>query len=249
MQITTEYDAKPFRFLAEDAKGFPSMLPPVRKIGLCRRSLSGLMASATKNKAAPRFESKLERDFLVLLEYDNAVVGWVPQPCFVPRHPCDPGHGPGFVPDVLHECVHQESDESTAAVLTEIKYRDQIKKDWGTLRWKFRACHRFAKFNDVCFQIITEREIHTPRLHNAKFLLPYRARTTYPMDRDRLLVCARKQRLTSPNTLLDALCRTKNERLHLLPSLWQLVANQELRWDDTVLLTMNTPLSASADHE
>lgn len=63
------------------ATGYPRALPPVRKIGLGRRALAGVVpGTKLPHDQIAKFESSLERDFFVLLEFNPDVQRWDPQP-------------------------------------------------------------------------------------------------------------------------------------------------------------------------
>jgi len=55
-------------------------LPEARKIGYGRRALTGLLTGARKTPGLGAFESALERDLFILLEFDPRVIAWYPQP-------------------------------------------------------------------------------------------------------------------------------------------------------------------------
>lgn len=68
-----------YTFPTDDAFDFPQVLPEARKIGLGRRSLTGFLTSGQKVKGLGPFESSLERDYYVLLEFDRRVLAWHPE--------------------------------------------------------------------------------------------------------------------------------------------------------------------------
>jgi len=75
-----------------------------------------------------QFESSLERDFYVLLEFSESVVRWDPQPIRLPLA----DSGKGYVPDVLVSYLDNLRDpSSTRRVLYEVKYRDELWKNWA----------------------------------------------------------------------------------------------------------------------
>jgi hypothetical protein len=58
---------------------------PVRKIPRSHRRVTGLVAS-TKNRRMAGFESSLERDLILLLEFDLNVENYEEQPCQIEFH-------------------------------------------------------------------------------------------------------------------------------------------------------------------
>lgn len=110
----------------------------------------------------------------------------------------------------------------TRHVLYEVKYREELRRDWAKLRPRFRAAHRFARGHGWKFRLITDYEIRTPLLWNAKFLLPYRGHATVRLvctcagptsewfeerDVDRSLLAVRRP------GFIDAAIRRLDERL------------------------------------
>ena len=145
-RLQTLLAATSYSFPAEDAKGFPNLLPAARKIGLGRRSLTGMMTSGAKVEGPGPFESALERDYFVLLEFDQQVSVWHPQPAEVTGPAAGRSGNQKYYPDVLVERIETVNGEPTQrAELCEIKYREEIFRKWVTLKPKFKACRRYAR--------------------------------------------------------------------------------------------------------
>lgn len=80
-------------------------MPEARKIGYGRRALTGLLTGARKTPGLGAFESALERDLFILLEFDPRVIAWYPQPLTV-SVPLESGTGrraSRYTPDVAIE--------------------------------------------------------------------------------------------------------------------------------------------------
>ncbi|HEU0153149.1 MAG TPA: TnsA endonuclease N-terminal domain-containing protein [Arenimonas sp.] len=246
-RLQTLLDATSYSFPLEDAKGFPNALPPARKIGLGRRSLTGLMTSGQKVEGPGPFESSLERDYYVLLEFDVRVFAWHPQPLKVVTAKTEERPGRAYYPDVLVERSHPKGDKLLqSAALVEVKYREQIKADWANLKPKFKACRAYARTQGWTFDIATEKEIRTPRLKNAKFLLPYQRREIEWEDQARVTQALRKLGETTPAKLLQALSSSKWEQAYLLPALWYMVARGVIEADLDKVVTMASPIRSYA---
>lgn len=232
-------DATSYSFHTSDATGFPRALPPVRKIGLGRRALAGLMPSSKgEMSGVARFESSLERDFFVLLEFNGDVARWDPQPVRLPV----PETGREYVPDVLVSFLGPGGSTQVAErVLYEIKYRDELRQNWPAYRARFKAARRYAREHGWKFRIITEREIRGGGLlWNAKFLLPYLYDGIDAMERAILLKTLTRLGTTSPKRLLEACSSDAWERARLLNALWHLVATREVATDLCLRLTMDS---------
>lgn len=237
VRISTIVAAYSSVFTAEDAFGLPEELPPVRKIGLGRRSLTGFLGSAKKAEGLPAFESALERDFYALLEFDSSVVAWHPQPVKVKV----PGRRAPYRPDVAVEYRSGQGDQpSTEHIeLCEIKYREELKRDWSKLKPAFKAGIRFARSQGWRFSIYTEVEIRTQRLKNAKFFLTYADRGTDAEDIHRLAVELLNGNST-PHALMSRL--DPIERPRMLGVLWHMVAKNLIDLDMSSEVTMQTPI-------
>ena len=231
-----------YQFPIEDAYGYPKAMPPARKIGLGRRALTGLVPRSNSDPA--HFESSLERDLFVLLEFDPHVYFWEPQPVTLDvTNPADM-RARRYTPDVLfgRRVRDAQADWSDQVTLAEVKYREQLKENWTELRPRLRAARRFASSQGWKFKIFTEREIRTPRLDNAKFLLPYADIVVDDHDELRVWNVVQELTLTTPNELLVALSDDRWERARLLTCLWRLIARYRIGIELSSPISMNAPI-------
>jgi hypothetical protein len=242
---------------------------PSRKIPPNRRSLTGLIASQknpglslvpspSAGTPPPKvllrppqtrmkgFESSLERDFLILLDFDLNVDRYEEQPLRIEYTDGD-GRARTYTPDVL---VYYRDDMTPAKwmkpLLCEVKYRADLFADWPAIKPKIRAGRDYAREQGWRFQIVTEREVRTPYLDNAKFLRPYR-RIESPWDDKKLVLDAlRELREADPETVLLAVHQDPLGRAQLLPALWHLLAMGMIDADLTLPLNMRTRIWATA---
>lgn len=237
LQLRGEVSETTFEFDPSDATGFPRRLPPARKIGLGRRALTGLIPSQKLSEgASAHFESSLERDFFVLLEFSNDVAGWDPQPVQIPV----PGGRP-YVPDVLvHWLGADRSIASGQKILYEVKYREELQRKWDELRPRFRAATRYARQQGWRFRVVTEDRIRTQSLFNAKFLLPYLSDPPDSQDALQLLHAIEVLGETTPAQLLASCSSDPWVRGRLVTTLWRLVAERTIAADLTSKLTMTS---------
>jgi TnsA-like endonuclease N terminal/TnsA endonuclease C terminal len=221
---------------------------PVRSIPKNYRSLTGKVIDF-RSQSAVAFESALERDLYLLIDFDDAVARFEEQPVTIPyRDPA--GVSRTYTPDVLvyyHSGLADQQDRQP--VLYEVKYRDDLRANWGDYKPKFKAARRYARVQGWTFRLITEREIRTPYLKNAKFLREYRHRTLDSGDCCRVLAMLAERCETDPEALLVALSDDRWERARLLPVLWQLIAVRQAGADLTVPLTMRSRIWSLAPRE
>ncbi len=208
---------------------------PVRKIGLCYRSVSGRVPMGA-GRASVTVESTLERDFALLQRFDRDVAGIEEQPVRI-EYRVGQGTKRRYVPDFL--VTYRGAGRPPQ--LVEVKYSTDPHLLAGALEVRFAAARRFAAERGWVFTLVTEKEIRTPRLENATFLLPFRDRPADPAFRDRLLTAA-AEAPTTVQGLADRVAGEAASRARVLPSLWTLIARFELVVDLDRPITMRTML-------
>jgi hypothetical protein len=221
---------------------------PVRTIPKNSRSLTGKIIDS-RTHTAVAFESALERDLYLLLDFDPSVAHFEEQPVTITYQ--DPvGINRTYTPDVLvHYIPMSRGQQDHRSVLYEIKYRDDLRPHWHEYRAKFKAARRYARSQGWVFRLITEREIRTPYLKNAKFLRHYRERRFDSGDRHQMLTILAGRGETEPGTLLALLSPDRWERARLLPVLWHLIAIGEVGANLTVPLTMSSRIWSCKSRE
>lgn len=146
----------------------------VRKIPKNYRNITGQIATSDRTESKG-FESGLERDFLILLDFDLTVVRFEEQPVTITYS--DPeGKTRTYTPDAL---AFYRNDlpyvRPKRPRLFEVKYTEDLKKNWKELKPKFKAAFRYARECGWTFKIVTEKKIKSTYLDNAKFLRGYLA--------------------------------------------------------------------------
>ncbi|MCE1177073.1 MAG: heteromeric transposase endonuclease subunit TnsA [Burkholderiales bacterium] len=209
---------------------------PVRRIGISSRSITGTMPNGN------RYESSLERDLMILLNFDPLVDFFTPQPLTLSYQMPDLSWHK-YTPDGLIEYRKDVLVHDPRPVLIEVKYREAFEgksKEWLP---KFRAAHRHAKENGWIFQILTEEKIRTPFLDNVKFLTPYLKNPDYP-HMDWLSDELNKLKTSTVKEIISLLYKDKWNQARLVQSLWALIARREIGCDLSVPLTTNTTIWA-----
>ena len=220
-----------------------------RAIPMSRGSTTGTV-STPKAAAAQKTESNLERDLLVLLDWDRRIERIASQPFQIDWR-IGSGRLRRYTPDVIvkFRADALDADRSLKHVIYEVKLHSSLKERWASFKPKFQAAVRFARARQMRFQILTERQIRTPRLHNLKFLRRYRS-DYLPVDEDVMVArreCLRDRLrqggITTPAGLLEASSKSLSERLHLLPWIWQMVNEREIGIDlDADVMTMQSAI-------
>ena len=177
-----------------------------------------------------------------ILRFDINVAKFIPQPIAIPFVD-DQGKERSYTPDIL---IYHRKDilpaKNLPTILGEVKYRDDLRENFKEYRLKFKAAIRYAKEQGWVFRIFTEREIRTPYLENAKFLLRYQNLDPYPDPSVifRILDKVQDLRETDVETLLVALCQDKWNQAMLLPVIWNLVATRKIGNDLQIPITMRS---------
>lgn len=201
---------------------------PVRKIPKNYLHVTGSFSSR-KNGRMMGYESLLERDNMILLEYDDDVEGFEEQPVQIPFKK---GVKP-YVPDIL---VRYKSGRRP--LLGEIKHTEDLEKYRDKYAPKFEAAKKYAEEQGWEFGTVTEKKIRIPRLASLKFLREYLNVDSDPGQATRIVDVLKGARgKLEMDALLKVLCSTDMERLTMTPVVWSMVANGQIAID------MNKPIS------
>lgn len=202
---------------------------PVRAIPRNYRSVTGKQFVPGLGRHVG-FESTLERDFIMLCRFIPGFVDIDEQPVKVPL-----GHGQSYVPDFLVTWKGGRRPD-----LVEVKPEKVLAEQSAKLEPRFAAARQMAADNGWAFRIATEKSIRTPRLENARFLLPFHDRV---VDEDicrRLTSALAGGRTCSLGAVLGSAFPNSKEIPKALPALWHLVATMRIAVDLDQPLTMKS---------
>ena len=207
----------------------------VRPLKMNRRSLTGYVVLRSGQKAG--YESSLERDLLMTLDFDPRVVQIQEQP-YTLRYWFDGKERP-YTPDVL---ATFEEDGRAWTVVYEVKYREDLRENWTLLRPRFCAAVRDCRQKGWRFKIVTEKILRTPQFSNVKFLRRHHGQPASERVQASLLALMEQQQTFTPQGLLNALGLEGDPRAMALHDLWHLVAHRRIAASLDAPLTMLTPL-------
>lgn len=212
---------------------------PVRKIPKNYLFVTGGYSSQ-KNKVMDSFESLLEKDYLMLLDFDGEVESFEVQPVRIPVI----GIRTGYVPDVLVKYrPDPETGEIRNQLLVEVKHTDDLKRNHAKYAKKFAAAHAYAEERDWQFAVVDQTQIRIPRLANLKFLREYRNIEPNEQDVKTVLKQVGKlSKLASVNSLLTAICKQDYDRLHWLPVIWHMVLTKQIVINLDQLMSNDAPI-------
>lgn len=186
---------------------------PAREIPTNYRNVTGRVFSIKSNRYIG-FESKLERDFIYLCEFDPRVEKILEQPIKI-RYKVD-GFKSRYTIDFF--VLFNNGDE----YLIETKYRSDLKKDFDIYRIRFKAARQYAKENNCIYKIVTDRcslILNKDYLFNVHFLLSYNTLNyeTYQLILSKIIDSSTIQ------DLLNNLSHDRYEQLEYTNHIWTLV--------------------------
>jgi|SRR5690554_2071363 len=157
-----------------------------RRIGPTRRSVSGRMAF--RSETSIPFESTLERDFLIRMEFCTTVLDVIPQPVTIP-FTLPTGRSYRYTPDFLvyYRLGDQSYDDYPKPALVEVKPEKEWRANWRKWLPKWKAAWRFAQQQGWSFHIVDESRIRGVALDNIRMLSRYE-RMDFPCEESRLIL-------------------------------------------------------------
>lgn len=192
---------------------------PVRVIKKNYRSVTGHFASL-KNGRNVGYESLLERDLFLLLEFDTSVVSYEEQPISLFYRYSN--RDIRYTPDVL---LHYK-DPNRLPCIYEIKYSDEIKEKKVFLKQKFEQIEAYLAKNDMEFKLFTELDIRTQFLENAKMIYGAISQTVPALEEYRLeqmkKVLQNEGRISIDEYMLK-MSTNRYERAIYMRYLWHLI--------------------------
>jgi len=221
--------------IAEIEKALYNIDMSVRQIKKSYISCTGYFASY-KNKSQIAFESVLERDFYMMLEFDKNVVSYEEQPIRIQYEYLD-GKNRRYTPDTL------VSYKDRSKRLFEVKYEDELKNNLELQeKLKLLTSHIKAKYS-IDFEIFTDKFMDKQLLLNYKFLYKF---VFIPKDIDKTTKINNILNITDGITVKDMLIEldiNKNKQLEYIPYIWNYVFhNIKVLNNEFEKLTMNTIL-------
>lgn len=219
---------------------------PVRKIPINSRVITGRHAFK-RLRCSIAFESPLERDFLVLADFDRDVSAVEEQPVAIPWQD-QSGRHYTYTPDFLvtfcpgKDQVPAHQPGKRRPWLVEVKPHQELKENWNQYDRRFHAAVRYARAQGWLFHIWTDRRIRTPRLENARWLLRYMM-VDYDQPRcEALLQTLEDCGELTVAELVAAVCRDSINQAMLIPSIWSLIGWRNIGADLNQPLGMRSTL-------
>ena len=198
---------------------------PVRKIPKNHLVVTGVHAS--RKSGSVEFESPLEQDHMLLLDFDDRVAHVEAQPVRIPF-----GERRFYTPDLLVTYKRDPCDIPLLPTeLVEVKASADLIENKALYVPKFEAAMRYAEERDWRFVVKTELDIRVPRLATIKFLRGYMRHTPIPAYKQQFIdLLTAAGGCSTTETLLDAVSKHAT-RAECVPTLWAMVCAHELLID------------------
>jgi hypothetical protein len=208
---------------------------PVRKIPKSYRNVTGILPSI-KSSFPVEFESTLERDVLAILELDPKVKTYEVQPVQINWLDSN-NKNRTYTPDVLVQ-FHDKRP-----ILYEIKYSNDLEELLKEEKDKFRAVIGYARRQGWRFKFYTNNKVSTNYIKNVRFLLPFfhagpREESHMDLIDDELI----KTSTSTPRQIISNIFSDEFNQANLLPTLWYMVATEQIGIDLNQPLTMISKL-------
>ncbi len=199
-----------------------------RKIGYTYGSVSGHFPFRKQRSIA--FESTLERDLLVMLEFNDSVYDVIEQPVTI-EYTNKNGRATTYTPDFL--VYFEQPDEIITRIrrkplLIEVKPRNILRKKFEELRPKFKIAMKYAYENDMIFKIYDENKIRGQYFQNVSFLKRYKSLHYSKEEEQRILEYVEVMGNPTIDNVLVYLYDTDVQKGMALGQIWHLLANKKL---------------------
>lgn len=180
------------------------------------------------------WESTLERDLLILLEYNDMVLDIEEQPVtfeYINKN----GRVVTYTPDYLVTFkplpLYGSQTPYPKPLLIEVKPNAVLKVKFPKLRQRFKIATRYAQENDYIFKIYDENKIRGIELENIVFLKRYKKMSFDKREEDRILNYLKAVGHTQIDHVLEALYATKTQQAIALSHLYYLIHHKKIGID------------------
>lgn len=186
-------------------------------------------------KNNPTFYNKndLELNYAYLLEYDTNILFYYETPLeiYLKINKNTP-----FTPNY----VVKYHDKTTDIII--IKEKADLKEYQQKYLHELHTINDFCKINNFNFKILTEDNIYTDKLFNAKFLLYYQDPFLEINYNETVILSEiiKKHKKISISNLIQEASKIKERQAELLYILWYSIANHFFDYDKNSKLNMNS---------
>jgi hypothetical protein len=218
-----------------------------RSIGMKYSGLTGRMNSSKTNDTIS-FESSLERDYILLLEFDKNVKSFCELPITVEYERNN--RTQKYTPDFFIS-YHQNYDHDE---IVEVKYSQDLKINKDKYAPKFNAAFELCNNHGLEFNIVTEKEIRSDMvyLNNLRFLFTYKNyyhsfSNEFRLSKNWIPIQIQKKIYESDSIIVNDLITELSRKFdvqkeEILFYIWVLVVQNFIDCDKRVQISLNTVL-------
>lgn len=210
---------------------------PVRRSKRSHRSIVGKFYSARQG-ALLQHESKLEKDFLSIVDFDCRVTQIKEQPLTL-TYEDSLGSRRTYTPD--YSVLFLKSNLFYRRAIIEIKYQEELTKNAEEFRDRFAAMNKWCSENNSEFHIVTDEDIKGVHLENVRALKPFKGdEDTDPEIEPLIYKTVATHQPISIGRVLDICEQEHKDRAYLQHYLWKQIAIGELFINLSEKLTYDT---------
>lgn len=188
-----------------------------------------------------QFESSLERDFIVRMEFFSHVLDMVAQPVEIEFRNDDEGPTYKYTPDFLVTFRTGSLGTFTSDLprLVEVKPKEDWSESWRKWLPKWKAARRYAIEHGWEFRIYDEYRIRDTAFENINLLAPFKRDDFDPEDA-KIVLKLLEDMGAAPINFILARYFGGNFRNRGLNTIWSLLANRLIDCDITAPLSEST---------
>lgn len=207
---------------------------PVRKIPKSFRAVTGRFPSVINGRCVS-YESKLERDYFLRLEFDPTVKSYEEQPVKIS------GKVNGKAVTYILDCLVHFSN-GRRSLLIELKYEEELEEKVETLDLKFLQARKYAKENNYDFEVVTEKQIYDTAFDNYDLIYQFSRRPESYKKKSPLIIERLKQLASvALGELLHSISEERLVQADYLPVIWHMLFTRE------ILADLNSPVDYNSE--
>lgn len=205
---------------------------PKRKIKKTFRSVTGFFPSKINGRSMA-FESLLEKNLFLSLEFDITVKNYLEQPVKISYKNLN--RNTSYHPDCLINYHNKKSK------LIEVKYSNDLKDKAVEYKIKFDKAKEYAYDNDMVFDLFTEENVKKQTVKNMEFLYAFAFIDISESREQKILSDLQKNKEVNIKDFLFFLSSNRIEQAKFLPYIWKLVFENIIYLDyKSEAITMNS---------
>lgn len=195
---------------------------PVRKIPKTFRSVTGRFPSVINGGRLIGYESRLERDFYLKLEFDRTVASYEEQPRRYNGIVND--KKVSYTPDTLITFLDGKPKR-----IVEVKFQHDLDEHAAELEPRFSLARNHARENGEDFAIVTEVEVYD-EAHDNYNLIYRHAKPPNNLEAKRvpILEALDQGSILSLRDLLHSCETTRFTQAEYMPAIWHLIFKREI---------------------